>query len=118
MKTIVMFLAIVFAFTILSCQKQGAPSEPPNNPQPFHNGYYASGQIVASFADTVTLAEAKEFIQTLNLTPINFVGFETDPLHSGIIGVPIGKEQLWVDSLNTYTLIIKKASRLAVIEAS
>jgi hypothetical protein len=118
MKTYVAFSAIIIVFTMLSCQKQGTPSEPSTNPQPLHREYYVSGQIVASFVDTITLSEAELFVHSLDLTPVIFIGFETATLHSGVIGVPIGKEQLWVDSLNTYTSIIKKASRLALVEES
>jgi len=112
------FLAAVFTLTIFACQDQGAPVQAPVNPKPFQHGYYVPGQIVASFVDTITLAQAQSFVQSLDLTAVDFSFFEADPLHSGIIGVPIGMEQSWVDSLKTYPAFVKNATRLAVMEIS
>jgi len=59
--------------------------------------------------DTVSLPTALSFIRELGLNPIDFTHFRDDTLHWGIVGVPVGKELLWVDSLQTFESIIKGA---------
>ncbi len=111
-------LGVFVVLTTLSCRDRGTPSEPPVKPQPYHYGYQVPGLIIASFVDTVRLAEAQTFVRGFGLTPLDFSHYETDPLRSGTIGVPVGEEDFWVDSLNTYPLFIREASRLAMVVTS
>jgi predicted amino acid dehydrogenase len=115
MKNPIILLAILLALAIAACRDQGAPIESPARSQPHHGGGIVSGEIVADFVDTVTLAGADSFVRNLGLTPVNFSSYQIDTLHFGIIGVPSGDEQLWVDSLKTYTGIIKDAGRIAYV---
>jgi len=103
---------------LLSCQNKDSIVVSQDESQTYHHSNYASGEIVAQFLDNVTLGEAQSFISGFGLTPKNYFDYEANLLHPLLVIVPIGTEQLWVDSLNTYTSIIKKASRLAFVEES
>jgi hypothetical protein len=116
MKTYISFLAVFVTLTMFSCQDQGASVEPQVSPKLVQHGYYVSGEVAVNFADTVTLAEAESFVRSLNLNPMNLTSFENDPPHWGTIGVPIGMEQSWADSLMTYSSFVKNASRIALLE--
>jgi hypothetical protein len=118
MRTHLASFVVVAIFTMLSCKDQGSPVGAPLIGHPFAYGEIVSGKIAANFVDTVSQAEAEMFILGLNLTVVDLSRVETDPLHYGIIGVPIGDEQLWVDSLMTYPAFIKDASRIAVMYQS
>ncbi len=106
-------IGMSLALATPSCKDQGKPIEFPTRPESYHHGGLVSGVIVASFVDTISLAEAQTFVCNFGLTPLNFINYETDPLHSGTIGVPDGQEQFWIDSLVNYPKFIRSANRLA-----
>ncbi len=114
-QTEILFLVLSICMAF-SCRDQGSPTTPPEQPKPYHYGYLASGLIVASFQDSIALARAESFVREFGLTPMDFTNYETDPLRSGTIGVPVGLEQIWVDSLSKYPSFIRSASRLGVME--
>jgi hypothetical protein len=115
MKTYFASFVIIAIFTMLSCKDQGSQVENPLASHPSAHGEIVSGKISANFVDTISEPEAEKFILGLNLTIVDLSRVETDSLHYGIIGVPIGEEQLWMDSLRTYPAFIKNTSRIAVM---
>jgi len=118
MKTHFALFISILSLPLLSCQNKDTIVVSQDESQTYHHTNYASGEIVAQFMDKVTLDTAESFISGFGLTPKNYFDYENNPSRSLLILVPTGTEQLWVDSLNTYTSIIKKASRLAFVEES
>lgn len=109
-------MVVILTLAMLACRDRGAAVETPARPQPHEHGSLVPGRIVANFVDTITVAGAESLVNDLGLTPLNFSSYGIDTLHSGVIGVPVGDEQLWVDSLKTYTSYITDAGRLAVMQ--
>ncbi len=116
MKYYVLFITILSFFTMNSCRDKGLTSESSTRPEPYHHSYLVSGLIVASFHDSIEFARAESFVRGFGLTPMDFTDYETDPLRSGTIGVPIGLERFWVGSLSKYPSFVRSTSRLGVME--
>ena len=112
MKTRLLFSVASSLVILLSCRDQGRA---PVTPHEYQHAYSAPGQIEAVFVDTVSLSTALSFVSALGLTPVDFAHFQQDTVHWGIVGVPVGKEMLWVDSLRTYRSFIKDAAWPAVV---
>ncbi len=117
MKTLTVLFVVVLSAIFLSCHDQGTSTETSVTPEQIHRAYSPPGQLVAIFVDTVSRTEAELFVRGLELTPMNFAHFDDDTNHWGIIGVPIGREMFWVDSLRTYKSFVKEVFWPAVVEA-
>jgi hypothetical protein len=117
-KTRHLCCAISALVIFLSCREQSQPTQSPVMPHEYQHAYSTPGQIEAVFVDTVSLSTALSFVGGLGLTPVDFAHFQDDTVHWGIIGVPVGKELLWVDSLKTFRSFIKDAAWLTVLPQS
>ncbi|MGA9364196.1 MAG: hypothetical protein WBW16_07490 [Bacteroidota bacterium] len=115
MNTRLVFVMAVALLSVSSCRDQGQPTESPVTPHETPHAYSTPGQVEAVFVDTVSLPQALSFVRDLGLTPVDFTHFQDDTVHWGIIGVPVGKEMMWVDSLRTYKSFIKEAGWLTVV---
>ena len=76
------------------------------------------GMVVAEFVTTITHAQAEQFIAGLNLVALDMSDFDRDDvMHLGLIGIPVGQEKAWVDSLKTFPSFVLGADFVYVIHA-
>ncbi len=115
MKIGLIFILIPLVLTLMSCKERDSSQTNSLSVVPTGHGEIIPGEIIAQFVDTVSQAEAQRFVQGLGLTTLDLSRIETDPLHYGVIGVPVDKEDLWVDSLKKFPDFIKDAGRISVM---
>jgi len=114
MKIIFSTIVIVAILTMFGCSKKENVSTPIENPVQNSEAYLVEGKIVAEFVDTLSQAHAECFLLAHDLTVYTLYNFDEAPPHSGIIEVPIGQEEAWVDTLQKYSEI-KFAGRIGVV---
>jgi hypothetical protein len=94
------------------CADQGSNPVSSLSPVIDEHPYLIPGVVSVVFADTVTLAQAEQFILDLHLTFKFSPLLDVRPLILPIT-VPIDSEDFWVEKLKTYTLV-KPAGRIGV----
>ena len=105
------FISVLIACTCFSCKKVSTSQPKQSEPD------YIKGQVAVKFVNSVTRDQADQFIRSLNLTPIDLSDLDNkDTPHWGLVGVPIGKEKVWVDSLKTFPQV-EKAELNGIIHA-
>lgn len=114
MKNIHLIFTLLL-FVTISCQDQGK-SNPPSSPKANIPGrtLYEPGMVEIKFTKNVLKPDAEKFIQGFNLVLKDFAD-QNDSTHLGLVEVPIGQEQIWVDSLKTYTSIVAGASLVPIV---
>jgi hypothetical protein len=104
---------LFFSLVLIGCADQGvtpvAPTIPDWPPTESHTSL-VPGVVGVFSSDGTTLEQTEQLVRDLNLT------FKFPPAGSplsGVISVPIGSEDQWVEKLKTYP-IVKSAGRIAV----
>ena len=112
-KTII-FLSLLFVF---GCSEKETGSNPIDNSPTKFEPYFYEGEILVEFIDTLSQANAEKFLHSVGLNVFTLYNFDKEPPHSSIIEVPVGDEDVWIDSLRKYKEI-KLAGRIGSIPAS
>jgi hypothetical protein len=110
MMRVLMILCV--SLLLLGCKDQGVGVQPEPGTSP-HNEPVSTlvPEVVGVvFADGVTTQEADQFVSSLGLS---FKFAPTGSPLSGMVSVPAGSENQWVEQLKTYS-IVKSASRITV----
>jgi len=109
------YIVAILLLTMPSCRDQGS-SIPELTPQIALPGQslYQPGRVEVKFTTTVSRGGADQFVQDFKLTLLDFSD-QNDSTHLGLIAVPVGKEQFWVDTLKTFPQIIDGASLVPMV---
>jgi hypothetical protein len=108
----IIFLTMLIVF---GCSEKETILNPIENPPENSKAYLFEGKIIVEFIDTLSQPQAESFLVTHDLTVYTLYNFDEAPPHSGIIEVPIGQEDAWIDTLRKYPEI-KLAGRIGVME--
>jgi hypothetical protein len=111
------FNTIIFItiLTVFGCSEKETVLNPIENPPENSKAYLVEGKIVVEFIDTLSQAQAESFLVAHDLTVYTLYNFGEAPPHSGIIEIPIGQEDVWIDTLRKYPEI-KLVGRIGVVE--
>jgi hypothetical protein len=114
LSTMISHLKILFLlFTLIGCADQGTiPVAPtiPDEPPTESSTTVVPGVIGVIFTEGTTLGQAEQLVKDLNLT---FKFPPTGSPVSGVLSVPIGSEDKWVEQFKTYA-IVKSADRVCL----
>lgn len=115
MKSNTFLIIALLIMATMSCKDQGSEVSPVwSTIRVPVRTLYEPGMVEVKFVKSVSKSDAHEFIQGFNLVLTIFTD-ANDSTHVGLVRVPIGEEQVWIDSLKSFPSIVEGASLVPMI---